>query len=259
MGADKQLTLNATGYPATNDTWRTVQGALDDIFEAVAGLSGKLTILTGVRVVAPSVIYSPGFIAYDTEVLPFIGGAYNDWCTIVEEYTTAEYDNDSDSDGVNDVLPTIKNRYIRFGTGGVATFPFANLTRLKTILELSQFSLPDNIINIKPNWNAAAGAANEILNKPENLIRSLRQPGRAYIGDVGGTGEYTISFTSVNTSLYFPLITFESGSAGTAGATQNITYTTHSYTATGFKLQLYQIGNSAQDLYVNYLLIPKNL
>jgi len=259
MGADKQLTVLESGYPGTNDTWRTVQGALDDIFEAVAGLAGKQTIVCGVKLILPSQNYSPGFVAYNTEVLPFIGGVYNEWVSIVEENITAEYDNDSNDDGVNDVLPVIKNRYMRFGTGGSIVFPFSNLTRLKTILELSQFSLPDNIINVKPNWLAVPGAANEILNKPNFLLQALRQPGRLYIGDVGGTGSYTISFPTIGTSLYFPLITFESGSAGTAGATQNITYTTHSYTSTGFKLQLYQIGNSAQDLYVNYLLIPKTL
>ncbi|KGO88371.1 hypothetical protein Q765_00165 [Flavobacterium rivuli WB 3.3-2 = DSM 21788] len=256
MGADKQLTINATGYPATNDTWRTVQGAMDDIFEAVAGLAGKQTILTGVRVVAPSVIYSGGYVAYDSEVLPFISGAYNEWVTIIEENTTAEYDNDSNNDGVNDVLPVIKNRYMRFGTGGIITFPFANLQRLKTILELSQFALPDNIINIKPNWNAAAGAANEILNKPINLLTVLAR-GRVYIGDVGGTGSYTISFPNVGTTEYMPVITFMSGSAGTAGSTHDLTYATHSYNTTSFVLQLRQMGNSVQDLYVNYFLIPR--
>ena len=195
MGSGKRIVVSATGFPGTNKTWRFIQDAWREPLNALALLSGNKTILSGVEVAGGNV--SNGFIAYNGEILPFVGGATHASVTLIEETETVNYDVDIDNDGQQDNLPAYKTRYFKPGTEGVVTFPFTDLKRLKTVLELSEFELPDGVVidatyikftqamldklnsidfgaevNVQANWNEASSASDAyILNKPFTELR----------------------------------------------------------------------------------------
>jgi len=282
MGTGKQLIFSGTGYPGTIDTWRFIQAAFSEAFTGVAAVMGDKVILTGINPIDGGNNRTMGYVSYGGEILLFESGTYQDNVTIIETTVSAEYDKDTNNDGVRDIAPVMKTRYMRFGTDGVTTFPFAYLLRLQTMLQLSQFTLPAGIVidpnylqltaamvvklagieagaqvNVKPNWNAATGAANEILNKP-NVLTVLAR-GTVLIGDVSASnnnGEYTITFASVGTSNYQVHLTFESTSAAAAPQTATLMYSVFSKTATSFSMHLSETGNYTQNLRIAYTLTP---
>lgn len=276
MATGKRINIAASGFPGTNKTWRFIQEAFAEPLGALAQLAGNFTIVSGVQ---PSfsaspmgVSYSNGFVSINGEILPFIGGDQQAQCTIMETIENATYDVDLNNDSMLDSLPTYVTRYVTFGSGGVSTFNFAQLKRLKTIDELSSFSLPNGIVidpnynpftaemehklvniefgaevNVKPNWNAPAGAPNEILNKPR-FTRTLWK-GDIVVQDVNENIIYPINFfQNVGTIQYFPLISFE-----TMGTTDQqrkdaatIFHAWYGRTQTGFMLRLGEKGHINQ-------------
>ena len=276
MATGKRINIAASGFPGTNKTWRFIQEAFAEPLGALAQLAGNFTIVSGME---PSfsaspmgVSYSNGFVSINGEILPFVGGTHQAQCTIIETVENATYDADINNDGILDNLPTYITRYVTFGSGGVSTFNFSQLKRLKTIDELSAFSLPAGIVidpnyiqftaqllhklnniefgaqvNVKPNWNAPEGAPNEILNKP-TFTRTLWK-GVLIVQDVNPDIVYDVNFQqNVGTSLYFPLISYQ-----TLGPTPaqrkdaaTIFHAWHTPTNTGFKLRLGELGHINQ-------------
>lgn len=276
MATGKRINIAASGFPGTNKTWRFIQEAFAEPLGALAQLAGNFTIVSGVQ---PSfdasplgVSYSNGFVSINGEILPFVGGYHQAQCTVMETIENATYDVDLNNDSMLDSLPTYVTRYVTFGSGGVSTFNFAQLKRLKTIDELSSFSLPNGIVidpsynpfttemehkldniqfgaqvNVKPNWNAPEGAPNEILNKPR-FTRTLWK-GDIVVQDVNENIIHPINFfQNVGTIQYFPLISFE-----TMGTTDQqrkdaatIFHAWYGRTQTGFMLRLGEKGHINQ-------------
>lgn len=292
MGSGKHLIISATGFPGTNETWRFIQKAWREPLEAIALLAGNKVIVSGVENDAD--VVSNGFIAYNGEILPFAGGDVESNVTLIEDITNVTYDVDLDGDSELDSLPGYKNRYLKFGTDGIETFPFSELAPLKTIKELSNFTLPANTVidpnyvhtevnftlallnklngiqegaqvNVKPSWTAPAGNAAEILNKP-NFLLPLRT-GTAFIYDIDATDYLeTISFPSIGTANYLPILSIVSGSAGYAPDSVNylpgwnidndFSYVIVDKTFTSFKIGFREYSSVLQNLRVDYILIP---
>jgi len=281
--AGHQLIIGSKGFPGTNHTWRFIQDAFAIPIKAFCRMAGHKAILNGILptltpVDAPQ-NYSAGFVVYNDELLPFESGAEQATVTIIETIENAEYANDANNDGQNDVLPTYKTRYMRFGTGGVTTFPFSDLYRVQTLKQLSQFTLPGNLVidaayvhtdnnltdailtylnslvsNVQANWDAAPGTIAAILNKPTNLKTFLKR-GSLIVGDVI-PGDYTVTFNTVGTINYKVDINFEALSAATAGNTATVIYSVHSKTQTSFKIRLNETGNQTQNLKIFWELVP---
>ncbi|GLB51694.1 hypothetical protein NBRC110019_07330 [Neptunitalea chrysea] len=198
MGSGKQLIISATGFPATNETWRFIQQAWREPLEAIAKESGDKTILTGL-VNDGNGTYSKGYVSYNGEILLFESGAYQDQVTLIDTEVTAAYDADLDEDSNQDVLPVYKTRYLRFGTGGVETFPFSDLIRLKTLKELTAFASQQFVptegyialtqamvnfiatleegaeVNVKSDWNNTSPQSDAyIQNKPFQSLKVTR-------------------------------------------------------------------------------------
>lgn len=282
--ATKRLIISSTGYPGTNDTWRAVNNAILENAEALAKLCGDKTILVGVELEGGN--YTDGWVAFNGEILPFVGGAPQENVTVIVTEQTAEYDADNNADTVNDILPISQTRHIQFGTGGVATFPFSDLKRLKSILQLSEFELPDNLVidaayvhtdnnfttellnkllgiaagaevNVQADWNVVNTESDAFIkNKPTDLQRVLKK-GTLTVGDVSNSPEFTVSFASIGTSLYNVNIGFESITAASAQATASVFYSVHTKTATSFKIQLKESGNITQNLRITYEITPQ--
>lgn len=199
MGLGNKLIVSASGFPGTNKTWRFVQDAFREPLGAIAHLAGDKTIITGVTVNnsnPDSVTVSDGFISYNGEIIPFVGGSFTGTVTIIEEIENVLYNTDADNDLQLDSLPAYRTIYAKCGTGGIDLFNFSELTRLKTVKELSSFELPFAVVidplyvhtdynftlallqklngieagaevNVQSDWNMTAPTSDAfILNKP---------------------------------------------------------------------------------------------
>ena len=156
MGLGNKLIVSATGFPGTNKTLRFIQDAFREPLGALAQLAGNKTIITGVVVDntnPANVVVSNGFISYNGEIIPFVGGSYANTVTIIEAFENVNYNTDANDDTVLDSLPAYRTIYAMCGTGGIDIFNFSELAPLKTIKELSAFSLPAGIV-IDPNYLA---------------------------------------------------------------------------------------------------------
>jgi len=134
-----KLHLTATGYPGTTKSWTFTQQILIDTFGAVAKAIGENVIITGVE--EDNGQLSDGFIIYNGEIYRFATSAVNPTVSIIEEVELVSYNTDINNDTVLDELPAYKTRYAICGDGlpnTIATFDFADLTSIKTLLELSQ-------------------------------------------------------------------------------------------------------------------------
>lgn len=156
MGLGNKLIVSATGFPGTNKTLRFIQDAFREPLGALAQLAGNKTIITGVVVDntnPANVVVSNGFISYNGEIIPFVGGSYANTVTIIEAFENVNYNTDANDDTVLDSLPAYRTIYAMCGTGGIDIFNFSELAPLKTIKELSSFTLPAGIV-IDPNYLA---------------------------------------------------------------------------------------------------------
>lgn len=274
----KQLVISSKGFPGTNKTWRFIQDAFTEPLEALARNAGNKTIITGITLTDG--VYSSGFISYEGEILPFAGGALSESVTIIEEVEQVTYNVDQNNDGQLDTLPGYKTRYAKFGSEGVTTFPFNNLTRLKSLEELSAFELPEGMVidsnyialtqamvnklagiaeqaevNVQADWNAVNNLDDAyIKNKPVNVARWLLTPRTVYVGDVYTDTNIPISFPTVGNTDY--IVVGHLISYGTEWNYDNdVVWMVKDLTPTGFKLLLKEVSGDTQMLRFKYGLI----
>ena len=98
MGLGNKLIVSATGFPGTNKTLRFIQDAFKEPLGALAQLAGNKTIITGVVVDntnPANVVVSNGFISYNGEIIPFVGGSYANTVTIIEAFENVNYNTDA--------------------------------------------------------------------------------------------------------------------------------------------------------------------
>ncbi|AMA49000.1 hypothetical protein [Flavobacterium covae] len=283
MGLGNKLIVTATGFPGTNRTWRFVQDSFREPLGALAKLAGDKTIITGVDVddTDPNnVTVSDGFIVYNGEIIPFVGGAFVGTVTVIETIENVLYNTDADNNLQLDSLPAYRTIFAKCGTGGIDIFNFNDLKRLKTIDELSQFALPAGIV-IDPNYvhtdvnftlvllnklnflqqpdwsvvNPLSGAF--IKNKPPGLLNYLYK-GVAILGDFPNaqTATVYINFPDVGTSNYMVLGTIHSFRPMGQAAQDLICWFTAGHEQTRFRLGGYEPFGGSQNIRFEYLIIP---
>jgi len=284
MGLGNKLIVSATGFPGTNKTLRFIQDAFREPLGALAQLAGDKTIITGV--VNTAGVVSNGFITYNGEIIPFVGGSYATTVTIIEVFENANYNTDADNNQQLDSLPAYRTIYAKCGTGGIDLFNFNELKPLKTIDALTDFTgrtdivfdanyvhtdynftlallnklngIEDNAqVNVKTDWEAAIGSATELLNKPMNLVTYLRK-GYTYLGDFPGNidGEVLISFPALETTNYVVVGSLRVLYGVDANQSNDVIWTIADKTTTSFRL----IGKDTssgvgQNLYFDYFLL----
>lgn len=272
-----------TGYPFNLRRFYDfidVHNEIYEFFEAILGSDSYL--LYGLEEISNNngiIGHNTGLIFHQREYLFFDqNGLWNSnnplsKLCVVEEVRYGNYD---DGNGNLSNLPVSRFRYLRFGLendqGVVDTIDHLNLIKLKNIQELSQFSMPDGVVvdpnylaftqamlnklngiqagaqvNVKPSWTAAAGSANEILNKPAVDVALWK--GHVFVDDVYPNEIFTITFpTSVGTADYYVLFTYETlgTNDGTRSAAATIFHAYYDCTANGFKFRLGEKGNINQ-------------
>lgn len=120
---NKRIDLtNLGGFPLEQDTLKFMQDSYDAAFQAVAKLCGDKTILSGVVVTGGNV--SSGWISYNNELVPFIGGALGAQVVIAETSTSATFE-----DGTDHAIYFTKTATC----GAVGSFPFSDLVPLLSL------------------------------------------------------------------------------------------------------------------------------
>ncbi|WP_286913200.1 hypothetical protein [Flavobacterium sp. UBA4197] len=289
MGLGNKLIVSASGFPGTNKTWRFVQDAFREPLGALAHLAGDKTIITGVTINnsnSHGVTVSDGFISYNGEIIPFVGGSFTGTVTIIEEIENVLYNTDADNDLQLDSLPAYRTIYAKCGTGGIDLFNFSELTKLKTIKELSSFELPFATVidplyvhtdynftlallqklnsieegaqkNVQPDWNTVNSAsASFIKNKPTNILNYLHK-GVAILGDFPNdtTATVYINFPNVGTSNYMVLGTFHSFRPMGNASQDLLVWFTAGHEPTRFRLGAYEPFSGQQNVRFEYLII----
>lgn len=280
MGTGKRLKVESTGFPGTNKTWRFIQESWREPLEALAKLMGSgALIISGCEI--NEGVASPGYISYDGVIYYFEGGevpitqavVIN---TVVED---VEYDVDIDEDGQRDSLPGYETKTIKFGTSG-SIGNLDDFKRLKTILELSEFELPNGVVidptyikftaellnklngieaqakkNVQTDWNVSNSNSDAFLkNKPTALVRRV-----AYFywvpPDVPPNGcsqAFTFSTPEPNIG-YDVMATIEENGVATNAellANTSLQFSVYDKTTTGFKMFLREWTGGVQDSFL---------
>lgn len=185
MGLGNKLIVSATGFPGTNKTLRFIQDAFREPLGALAKLAGDKTIITGV--VNTAGVVSDGFIVYQNEIIPFVGGAFANTVTIFEQFENVNYNTDANDDTVLDSLPAYRTIYAKCGTGGIDIFNFSELFKLQQLKDLKPIGIIEmwsgTIANIPLGYKLCDGN-----NGTPNLVdRFIVGAGGSYnVGDIGG-------------------------------------------------------------------------
>lgn len=129
------------GFPVKAERLQELQTAYE-IFNQFGNLAGNLTIISGCEVVGTNV--AAGFVFINNEILEFRAGTLAANVIIIEVPYSKEFKN-------GEVKKVHFERYATFGTA--ATFyPWANFTRLTSIVEIQKRLLPVGVINM---WSGA--------------------------------------------------------------------------------------------------------
>lgn len=285
MGTGKRLRVESTGFPGTNKTWRFIQESWREPLEALAKLMGSgALIISGCEI--NEGVASPGYISYDGVIYYFEGGevpitqavVIN---TVVED---VEYDVDIDEDGQRDSLPGYETKTIKFGTSA-SIGNLDDFKRLKTILELSEFELPNGVVidptyikftqelldklngieaqakkNVQTDWNVSNSNSDAFLkNKPTALIKRVEYyywipPD---VPTNGCSQAFTFSTPEPNIG-YDVMATIEENGVATNAelfANTSLQFSVYDKTTTGFKLFLREWTGGVQ----NSILIRVNV
>lgn len=122
---NKRIKLDELGgFPVTQDALAFMQDSYRGAFAAIAKLCGTKTILYGVEVIAGNV--TPGWIAYEGELIPFTGGAVGAAVVITEAAAPLQalFADGSSKDVYFTKVATV---------GVTGTFPFSELVPLLSL------------------------------------------------------------------------------------------------------------------------------
>ncbi|MCH4829435.1 hypothetical protein EJB19_008970 [Flavobacterium columnare] len=256
----------------------------------MAVFCGDKVIVSGMEVTTVSSVdmIANGFITYNGEIIPFLGGNLDSIVSIYETVDNVAYNVDTNSDGNLDVLPGYRTRYAQCGSGGnIGSFPFSDLSRLKTAKDLSAFTLPANLVidanyvhtdnnftlsllnklngietgaevNVQADWNVANPTSDAFIkNKPTRLLNYLYK-GVAILGDFPSALTETtyINFPDVGTSNYMVLGTIHSFRPYGDAAQDLLSWFTAGHEPTRFRLAAYEPFGGGQNIRFEYLIIP---
>lgn len=282
----RRLIISATGFPGTNKTLRAVQDGTTELINAIGRLCGNNTIISGVEIDGDNV--TAGFIVINNEVVPFEAGPFHETVSLMEEVENDAYNTDIDNPEEINLLPAYKLVYATCGPGGAVTVPFADLVRLDSVKELSQFSLPAGIVidpayvhtdnnfttlllekligieaeaqkNVQADWNVTNPSSDAFIkNKPNGVFSHVRYAELAP-GDLNGTAVYdlVINPTPMPDANYMVLYIIEStaNNATIAHRTASIIGVVYDKTPSQFKFAVRELEGINQQPRYRFLII----
>lgn len=220
---------NNGGFPLEQDTLDFMQQSYRGGFAAVAKLLGEKTILTGVVVANGNV--SDGWIVYNGELVPFVGGSAAANVSITEVNTTVLFE-----DGTTPPVYFTKTATCAV----VGNFPFTDLVRLPTLL---QFLI---------NFNGHTHTWASITGKP---VGSISYVGSINLGNPQATQNFSAVIPNQGNTNYMVSGTLVSN--GVAIEDNNLKWQliSSSRTPTGFTIATKEDGNASQNVSFEFAII----
>ena len=221
---------NLGGLPFTQDRLDFLQQSYLAAFGALAKLCGDKVILTGVELAAGNV--SDGWIAYNGELIKFIGGAYADQIVITETAVPFTFGDAS----VHDV------QFTKIATCGlIGAFDFAELTRADTI---KQF-IADFVAHTH-DWA-------DITNKPAGYITHV---GQHNIGDIigGGAATFTVTIPDQGGNAYKVIATIKSND-NNYSVNNDLGFCVYDFQATTFKVAIDEFRGGIQNISLDFIIV----
>jgi hypothetical protein len=231
---------NLGGFPLTQDTLKFMQDSYRPALGVMALLAGNKTILSGVIVNGSNV--SDGWISYNGELIPFIGGGIAADVVIDEVGTAVTFQD-------NNQRTVYFTKTARCGAPG--TFPLSDLQQLPTLI-----SFFNQYLQHTHSWQS-------ITNKPAGYITYV---GSINIGDVGGSAPGGIS---ANDSIITVNIPDQGDANYTVGGSlvgqssdlntdNDVLWIVGAQMSSSFKLALREVSPNTQNLVFKYT-ITKSL
>ena len=234
---NKRIDLsNLGGFPLTQFTLAEMQESYRGALGAIARLVGDKTILYGVEVVGVNV--TNGWIAYNGELIPFIGGTANDKVAITEAAIARTFEDTNIHDAYFTKTATC---------AALGDFDFADLVAASTIGNLTT-GLADLLADFLAHTHTWAA----ITDKPAGYITYV---GTFNVGDITSSdNQRTIDIPDQGGSSY--MVSGSLRSAGADGYNDNdVFWMVGSLTATNFKLLLREVSTITQNLRFDYAII----
>lgn len=231
---DKYIAQGA-GFPADNEFLMLIQSMINDAAQ-LSAIGGNDYILKGCEVTGSAV--AAGFLVLNGEVVRFNGGQLGPNIIIQETVTNATYLEDvAPVDGQGDSKPTYFDRVAVFGTGGVYSIAWNELSRVKPLIEVQKALMPVNgvimyagAVNAIPEGWALCDGSNGTPNLRGQFIVGYDASDADYnaIGKTGGSKGVTLTVAQMPAHKH-------TGSTNSAGA--------HTHTVTGYAKQSQSVDN----------------
>lgn len=147
-----------SGFPGDNEFLMLIQSMINDTAK-LSAIGGDNYILSGCEVVGANA--NAGFMVLNGELVRFNGGVITAQVTVNEAVENATYLEDiNPTDGQGDSKATYFIRTAVFGSGGVYTINWADLSRVRPLIEAQKALTPvggiimyaGSIGNIAPGW-----------------------------------------------------------------------------------------------------------
>ena len=290
----RRIITTHNGHPFNLDRLRDIQNIFNNINLTLKNLLGvEPAILSGLQLIEEVnglERYTPGHIFWNSLQIPYTEEGDNFYdpsnpnskLCIYRTVINALHDN---TQGTTSPIKEIFTA--KFGqttdVDCVAGFRMNEFVRVKSIYELSEFSMPDGVVvdpnylaftqamldklnniqagaqvNVKPSWTAAAGSSNEILDKPDILVPLWKHTFEG-ISDINGNATYLIEFPDVGTANYMVVGSFVAiPNFGNLYEHNSVYWTVNNKTATSFKLLIRETAGTSQSVKFDYMLIPLN-
>lgn len=245
------------GFPLETETLAFIQNAYK-LFNDLGNVIGDKSIIKGCALTGTTV--SDGTIYVNGELLEFRGGTQQTKIVIREDIQYMAFE-----DGTTKAV--YKTRYAKFGTGTGAIL-WSEFTRPKTVLELSNATLPEatetqkGIVELATNTEANSNddtkavtpkaLNNRLLTFPEKLHGASVPLGDAPNGD---DELIQINIPNVGTSNYVVMGHFTSVIEGHWNYDNDIIWIVAKKTATYFKIGVRELAASTQNVYFDFILI----
>lgn len=222
------------GFPFTQETLLFMQDSYREAFKAIASLLGDKVIVTGVTNVGGAL--SSGWITYQGELIPFLGGAASAGVVIEETATSAVF-----QDLLSKEIYFTKVAYC----GSPETFPFADLIALPTVLSMNVAieALIDGLANHVHAWGTITA-------------NPFKEFGSVDIGNVPSSdGYYTIPLAIEQPDANYRVIGTMRGKNSNLDLDNDVSWVVGKFTTTQFELAVREYSAAAQNLSFDYIII----
>lgn len=255
--------FNQTGlYPLNTERLQELQTSFS-LFNQLGWALGNFCILDGC--VNNAGVVTNGFVFYNGEVYPFVGGNAQDNVRL--------YKTNVDRPFQNGAVKTVYEQYVLgfgIGEGSVAWSNFKrpaallNITeRIATLENALQAAtakletIDENAqVNVQSDYTQGDDKANDYIKNKPSITDAFLYKGEYNVGDVESNDvDRTVSFPSVDTSNYIVVGSLVSLS-GNFNTDNDVIWSVKSLSEASFRLILREVSGNVQNLVFKYALIP---